>query len=30
VGGDERGKQAGRVRWRAYREAGCAPEAHSI
>ena len=30
VGGDERGKQAGRVRWRAYRDAGCAPEAHPL
>jgi DNA polymerase-3 subunit chi len=30
VGGDERGKQTGRARWRAYRDAGCTPEAHSI
>lgn len=30
VGGDEDGKKAGRVRWRTYREAGCAPTAHSI
>jgi DNA polymerase-3 subunit chi len=26
VGGDEDGKKAGRVRWRAYRDAGCTPE----
>jgi DNA polymerase III subunit chi len=30
VGGDEEAKKAGRHRWRAYREAGCAPEAHPI
>ena len=30
VGGDERGKQAGRARWRAYRDAGCAPTLHTI
>jgi DNA polymerase III subunit chi len=30
VGGDEDGKKAGRVRWRAYRDAGCAPEAHPL
>jgi DNA polymerase-3 subunit chi len=28
VGGDEDGKKAGRLRWRVYREAGCAPQAH--
>jgi DNA polymerase-3 subunit chi len=30
VGGDEDGKQAGRNRWRVYREAGCTPEAHPL
>ena len=30
VGGDEDGKKAGRLRWRAYRDAGCAPEAHPV
>jgi DNA polymerase-3 subunit chi len=30
VGGDEEGKQAGRTRWRRYRDAGCAPQAHNI
>jgi DNA polymerase-3 subunit chi len=30
VGGDEDGRQAGRRRWRTYREAGCAPTAHPI
>ncbi|HWJ06429.1 MAG TPA: DNA polymerase III subunit chi [Steroidobacteraceae bacterium] len=30
VGGDEDGRKAGRVRWRVYRDAGCAPEAHPI
>ena len=30
VGGDEDGKKAGRTRWRAYRDAGCAPAAHPI
>jgi DNA polymerase-3 subunit chi len=28
VGGDEDAKRAGRVRWRTYRDAGCALEAH--
>jgi DNA polymerase III subunit chi len=30
VGGDEDGKKAGRVRWRFYRDAGFAPEAHPV
>jgi DNA polymerase-3 subunit chi len=30
VGGDEQAIQAGRRRWRVYREAGCAPEAHPL
>jgi DNA polymerase-3 subunit chi len=30
VGGDEDGKKAGRHRWRVYRDAGCAPEAHPL
>ena len=30
VGGDEDGKKAGRLRWRVYRDAGCAPEAHPL
>jgi DNA polymerase-3 subunit chi len=30
VGGDEEARKAGRRRWRAYREAGCVPEAHPI
>jgi DNA polymerase-3 subunit chi len=30
VGGDEEGRKAGRLRWRAYREAGCTPEAHPL
>jgi len=30
VGGDEDGKQAGRSRWRTYRDAGCLPEAHPL
>ena len=30
VGGDEDAKKAGRHRWRAYRDAGCAPEAHPL
>lgn len=30
VGGDEDGKKAGRHRWRTYRDAGCAPEAHPL
>ncbi|HXW09929.1 MAG TPA: DNA polymerase III subunit chi [Steroidobacteraceae bacterium] len=30
VGGDEEGRKAGRLRWRAYREAGCNPEAHPL
>jgi DNA polymerase-3 subunit chi len=30
VGGDEDAKKAGRLRWRTYRDAGCAPEAHPL
>ena len=30
VGGDEDAKKAGRHRWRTYRDAGCAPEAHPL
>lgn len=30
VGGDEEAKKAGRHRWRTYRDAGCAPEAHPL
>jgi DNA polymerase III subunit chi len=30
VGGDEAAKQAGRHRWRAYRDAGCTPTAHPL
>ena len=30
VGGDEDGRQAGRRRWRTYRDGGCAPTAHPI
>ena len=30
VGGDEDAKRAGRHRWRTYRDAGCAPEAHPL
>ncbi len=30
VGGDEDAKKAGRRRWRTYRDAGCAPEAHPL
>jgi len=30
VGGDEDSKKAGRLRWRTYRDAGCAPEAHPL
>ena len=30
VGGDEDGKNAGRQRWRVYRDAGCTPEAHPL
>jgi DNA polymerase-3 subunit chi len=30
VGGDEEGKQAGRTRWRRYRDAGCTPQPHNI
>ncbi|MGI9245175.1 MAG: DNA polymerase III subunit chi [Steroidobacteraceae bacterium] len=30
VGGDEDGKKAGRIRWRTYRDAGCAPELHAV
>ena len=30
VGGDEEAKQAARHRWRTYRDAGCAPEAHPL
>lgn len=30
VGGDEDARKAGRHRWRTYRDAGCAPEAHPL
>jgi DNA polymerase-3 subunit chi len=30
VGGDEEAKKAARHRWRTYRDAGCAPEAHPL
>jgi DNA polymerase-3 subunit chi len=30
VGGDEEARKAGRHRWRTYREAGCAPDAHPL
>ena len=30
VGGDEDARKAGRLRWRTYRDAGCAPEAHPL
>lgn len=30
VGGDEEAKKAGRHRWRTYRDAGCAPDAHPL
>jgi DNA polymerase-3 subunit chi len=30
VAGDEDAKRAGRVRWRAYRDAGCSPTAHNL
>ena len=30
VGGDDDAKKAGRLRWRTYRDAGCAPEAHPL
>jgi DNA polymerase III subunit chi len=30
VGGDEDGKKAGRLRWRVYRDSGCAPVAHPL
>lgn len=30
VGGEEDARKAGRHRWRTYRDAGCAPEAHPL
>lgn len=30
IGGDEDARKAGRHRWRTYRDAGCAPEAHPL
>jgi DNA polymerase-3 subunit chi len=30
IGGDEDARKAGRRRWRTYRDAGCAPEAHPL
>ncbi len=30
VGGDEEARKAARHRWRTYRDAGCAPEAHPL
>jgi DNA polymerase III subunit chi len=30
VGGDEDARKTGRLRWRTYRDAGCAPEAHPL
>ena len=30
VGGDDDSKRAGRLRWRAYRDAGCTPTPHNL
>jgi len=30
IGGEEDARKAGRHRWRTYRDAGCAPEAHPV